>query len=198
MLRGGPGRCGLVPGDARNADSTHSAKEGHVFPSFRKLRIAAVIRFHTCLDPGLEQYYLYVRSRDTRSLPQRQTWCLLSRTALAIARPIVPHMVHHTFATEMLRSGVSFPALMNLLGHSTPKMTRSTPSSHRQIYNASSAPPVPSRAASRASTQSWHVDHRPQTRSDQCRSCTTSRPACHGNVSAHAARQQLWRVAGAR
>ncbi|HEY3627135.1 MAG TPA: site-specific integrase [Terracidiphilus sp.] len=29
----------------------------------------------------------------------------------------------HTFATEMMRSGVSFPALMNLLGHSTPKMT---------------------------------------------------------------------------
>jgi hypothetical protein len=30
----------------------------------------------------------------------------------------------HTFATEMLRSGVSFPALMNLLGHSAPKMTK--------------------------------------------------------------------------
>ncbi len=29
----------------------------------------------------------------------------------------------HTFATEMLRSGVSFRALMNLFGHSTPKMT---------------------------------------------------------------------------
>src|SRR5262249_12440888 len=29
----------------------------------------------------------------------------------------------HTFATEMMRSGVNFPALMHLLGHSTPKMT---------------------------------------------------------------------------
>jgi hypothetical protein len=29
----------------------------------------------------------------------------------------------HTFATEMLRSGVSFPALMKLLGHSSAKMT---------------------------------------------------------------------------
>ena len=28
-----------------------------------------------------------------------------------------------TSMSEMLRSGVSFPALMNLLGHSTPKMT---------------------------------------------------------------------------
>ena len=45
------------------------------------------------------------------------------RTALGIARPIVPHMFRHTFATEMMRSGVSFPALMNLLGHSSPEMT---------------------------------------------------------------------------
>jgi Phage integrase family len=29
----------------------------------------------------------------------------------------------HTFATELLRSGVSFPALMKLLGHSSPEMT---------------------------------------------------------------------------
>jgi len=45
------------------------------------------------------------------------------RTTLGIARPLVPHMFRHTFATEMMRSGVSFAALMNLLGHSTPKMT---------------------------------------------------------------------------
>jgi len=32
-------------------------------------------------------------------------------------------MFRHTFATEMLRSGVSFPALMKLLGHSSPEMT---------------------------------------------------------------------------
>jgi len=31
-------------------------------------------------------------------------------------------MVRHTFVSEMLRSGVIFPALMNLLGHSRPKM----------------------------------------------------------------------------
>jgi Phage integrase family len=29
----------------------------------------------------------------------------------------------HTFATEMLRAGVSFPALMKLLGHTSPEMT---------------------------------------------------------------------------
>jgi len=45
------------------------------------------------------------------------------RTAVGIARCIVPHMFRHTFATEMLRSGVSYPALMKLLGHSSPEMT---------------------------------------------------------------------------
>jgi integrase len=45
------------------------------------------------------------------------------RTAVGIARRIVPHMFRHSFATEMLRSGVSYPALMKLLGHSSPEMT---------------------------------------------------------------------------
>ena len=45
------------------------------------------------------------------------------RTTAGISAAIVPHQFRHTFATEMLRSGVSFPALMKLLGHSTAKMT---------------------------------------------------------------------------
>jgi integrase len=45
------------------------------------------------------------------------------RTAVGITRPIVPHMFRHTFATEMLRSGVGYPALMKLLGHTSPEMT---------------------------------------------------------------------------
>ena len=45
------------------------------------------------------------------------------RTAVGITRRIVPHMFRHTFATEMLRSGVSYPALMKLLGHTSPEMT---------------------------------------------------------------------------
>jgi hypothetical protein len=32
-------------------------------------------------------------------------------------------MFRHTFATEMLRSGITFPALMKLLVHSSPEMT---------------------------------------------------------------------------
>lgn len=42
---------------------------------------------------------------------------------VGIAARIVPHQFRHTFATEMLRAGVSLPVLMKLLGHKTPKMT---------------------------------------------------------------------------
>ena len=45
------------------------------------------------------------------------------RTAVGITRRIVPHMFRHTFATEMLRSGIGYPALMKLLGHTSPEMT---------------------------------------------------------------------------
>jgi integrase len=45
------------------------------------------------------------------------------RTSVGITKRIVPHMFRHTFATEMLRSGVGYPALMKLLGHTSPEMT---------------------------------------------------------------------------
>jgi integrase len=42
---------------------------------------------------------------------------------LGISTSIVPHQFRHTYVTEMLRSGVSFPVLMKLLGHIDPEMT---------------------------------------------------------------------------
>jgi integrase len=42
---------------------------------------------------------------------------------VGITSRIVPHQFRHSFATEMLRAGVSLPVLMKLLGHKTPKMT---------------------------------------------------------------------------
>ena len=42
---------------------------------------------------------------------------------VGITRRIVPHQLRHSFGTEMLRSGVSFPAVMKLLGHQNPQMT---------------------------------------------------------------------------
>src|ERR1700746_2150389 len=42
---------------------------------------------------------------------------------LGLSTRIVPHQFRHTYASGMLRAGVSFPVLMKLLGHTTPEMT---------------------------------------------------------------------------
>lgn len=43
--------------------------------------------------------------------------------AAGITAHIVPHQLRHTYATSMVRAGVSLPALMQLLGHRTANMT---------------------------------------------------------------------------
>lgn len=42
---------------------------------------------------------------------------------VGITAAIVPHQLRHTYATTLLRAGVSIPALMKLLGHRTANMT---------------------------------------------------------------------------
>lgn len=42
---------------------------------------------------------------------------------LNLPTQIVPHQFRHTYATQMLRAGVTFPVLMKLLGHVDPEMT---------------------------------------------------------------------------
>jgi integrase len=43
--------------------------------------------------------------------------------AAGITTRIVPHQFRHTYGTEMMRAGVSLPAVMQLLGHTDPEMT---------------------------------------------------------------------------
>lgn len=43
--------------------------------------------------------------------------------AVGITTRIVPHQFRHSYGTEMLRAGVSFAAVMKLLGHQSPHMT---------------------------------------------------------------------------
>ena len=43
--------------------------------------------------------------------------------AAGIKVRIVPHQFRHTYASEMLRAGVSLPAVVKLLGHKSPRMT---------------------------------------------------------------------------
>jgi len=42
---------------------------------------------------------------------------------VGIPARLVPHQFRHTYGTEMLRAGVSFAAVMKLLGHKSPHMT---------------------------------------------------------------------------
>jgi len=82
------------------------------------------LRFFRFLDP---------RPPDSRLLPRRSSRNALVRQlrrylhevchSLGLSTRIVPHQLRHTYATEMLRAGVSFPALMKLLGHTSPDMT---------------------------------------------------------------------------
>ena len=44
-------------------------------------------------------------------------------SAVGIPARIVPHQFRHTYGTEMLRAGVSFAAVIKLLGHKSPHMT---------------------------------------------------------------------------
>jgi len=78
-------------------------------------------RFLTAVPP--DGLFLARRRNRNALIRELRSELIQVRTALGIARPIVPHMFRRTLATEMLRSGISFPAPINLLGHSTPKMT---------------------------------------------------------------------------
>jgi hypothetical protein len=43
--------------------------------------------------------------------------------SLGLSTRLMPHQLRPTYATQMIRSGVGFPALMTLLGHTSPDMT---------------------------------------------------------------------------
>src|SRR5260370_4351605 len=58
---------------------------------------------------------------------------------------LVPQQNRHTYATEMLRSGLRLPALMQLLGHASPEMTLrylkiTQPDLQREYHQALSHP----------------------------------------------------------
>jgi integrase len=82
------------------------------------------LRFFRFLDPHSPDGRLLAR-RSTRNAFIRQLRNYLHQVchSLGLSTRIVPHQLRHTYATEMLRAGVSFPALMKLLGHTSPGMT---------------------------------------------------------------------------
>jgi integrase len=82
------------------------------------------LAFFRSLDPLPADGRLLARSRCKEALV-RQLRDYLHQVchALGLSTRIVPHQLRHTYATEMLRAGVSFPVLMKLLGHTSPEMT---------------------------------------------------------------------------
>ena len=96
----------LVPGDAFVAE------------------LVQRLRFFRSLDPLPPDGRLLARPATKFALVcQLRDYLHQVCHALGISTSIVPHQFRHTYATEMLRSGVSFPVLMKLLGHVDPQMT---------------------------------------------------------------------------
>jgi integrase len=82
------------------------------------------LRFFRSLDPLPPDGRLLARPGSKIALVvQLRDYLHLVCHSLGLPIDIVPHQFRHTYATEMLRSGVSFPVLMKLLGHVDPAMT---------------------------------------------------------------------------
>jgi integrase len=82
------------------------------------------LRFFRSLDLVPPDGRLIARPRTKEALV-RQLRDYLHQVcqSLGLSTRIVPHQLRHTYATEMLRSGLGFPVLMKLLGHTNPEMT---------------------------------------------------------------------------
>ena len=82
------------------------------------------LRFFRSFDPLPLDGRLLSRPHGKQALIRQLRYCLHEVTAAAgIAARIVPHQFRHTYASEMIRSSVTLPALMKLLGHADPEMT---------------------------------------------------------------------------
>jgi site-specific recombinase XerD len=74
--------------------------------------------------PAGSEPYLLPRPDGRQALAVKLREALLDAAKqVGIIAPIVPYQLRHTFATTMLRAGVSLCALMKLLGHKTANMT---------------------------------------------------------------------------
>ncbi|MGE5303511.1 MAG: tyrosine-type recombinase/integrase [Alphaproteobacteria bacterium] len=82
------------------------------------------LRFYRFLDPLPQDGRLLARPSTKYALLQHlRRYFRRVRHSLGFTVRVVPHQMRHTYATEMLRAGVSFPVLMKLLGHTSPEMT---------------------------------------------------------------------------
>jgi integrase len=82
------------------------------------------LRFFRSLDPLPADGRLLARPCGKETLAhQLRDHLHLTCQSLGLSTRIVPHQFRHTYASEMIRSGVGFAAVMKLLGHTSPEMT---------------------------------------------------------------------------
>jgi site-specific recombinase XerD len=105
----------------------HTEREVPVDEATRRI-LDRILALRTLFRPSLlEKPPCYLLPRRRR---RREAWYVILRQTLADAActagcttSVTPHRLRHTFATTMLRLGVSLPALMELLGHKDIRMT---------------------------------------------------------------------------
>jgi site-specific recombinase XerD len=82
------------------------------------------LRFFRSFNPFPADGRLLARHSGKQTMIKRLRPYLYDvSAAVGISTRIVPHQLRHTYATEMVRAGVSLPALMTLLGHVKAEMT---------------------------------------------------------------------------
>jgi integrase len=82
------------------------------------------LRFFRSFDPLPPDGHLLARPHGKTALIRQLRYYLHEVcSAAGISTRIVPHQMRHTYASEMIRSGVTMPVLMKLLGHRDPGMT---------------------------------------------------------------------------
>src|SRR5207237_2895414 len=66
-----------------------------------------------------------LREPDGRRVSYQRMWQTLAEAArrAGCSAPVRPHQLRHTFASAMVRLGISLPALKELLGHRDIRMT---------------------------------------------------------------------------
>lgn len=82
------------------------------------------LRFFRSFEPQPVDGRLLARTGDKYTFIRKLRQYFHEATAAAgIESRVVPHQLRHTYATEMMRSGISLPGIMKILGHTSPDMT---------------------------------------------------------------------------
>ena len=84
-------------------------------PATQRLR-REIIRYVNRYRPETKATNLLVQ-RDGRPVMVQTACNMLQRIRAKVGFPLHAHRFRHTFASDMVRAGVSLPALMQLMGH---------------------------------------------------------------------------------